>query len=148
MIDALNPAWRGEQKWPVVAAAQWNEYRARAVYHAGMLRSATNRSRYLYLRDRAAAFFRGRRAELVPRGVEGRYRALSKIWKPRLWKGQALIVCEPGRRLGAPAMGWNGVIGQLREEVVPFYRTGPLAVEKISILKEIIEKYLAQDPGA
>jgi acyl-CoA synthetase (AMP-forming)/AMP-acid ligase II/thioesterase domain-containing protein len=148
LIDALNPAWRGEQKWSVVEAARWNEYRARATYHARMLRSGTNRSRYLYLRDRAAAFFRGRRAEQVPSGVRGRHRAFSNIWKPRQWKGEALIVCEAGRRLGAPAMGWNGVIGQLREEVVPFHRTGPVEGEGVSILKEIMERYLARDRGA
>jgi thioesterase domain-containing protein/acyl carrier protein len=147
LVDALNPAWRREQKWSAVAGAQWGEHRARLAYHVGVLRSGTNRSRYLYLRDRAAAFFKGRSEHLVPSGVVGQHRALSNVWKPRPWKGQALIVREPGRRLEAPALGWNGVIRELREEVVPFYRTGPLAVERISILKGILEKYLDLTPA-
>jgi len=146
LIDALNPAWQREQKRPAVAAARWTGYRARAAYHAGMLRSGTNRARYLYLRDRVAAFFQARKEDLVPRGVAGRHHALSKAWKPRPWKGQALIVREPGRRLEAPAMGWNGVIRELREEAVPFYQTGPLAVERIAILKGILERYLDRPP--
>jgi len=142
LIDALNPAWRREQRWSTVAIARWNEYRARMACHAGALRSGTHRSRYRYLRERVVAFFQGRGQNLVPRGVEGRHRALSKVWKPRPWNGRALIVREPGRRLDAPAMGWNSVIGELREQVVPFYPTGPLAVERIAILKELLEGYL------
>lgn len=147
LIDVLNPAWRREQKWSTIAAERWSEYRARLAYHAGVLRSGTNRSRWLYLRERAAAFLKGRSEDLVPSGVVGRHRAFSKIWKPRPWNGQALIVREPGRRLDAPAMGWNGVIRELREEVVPFYQTGPMAGERIAILKDIVEKYLDHDPA-
>jgi oxalate---CoA ligase len=142
LIDALNPAWRGEQKWPAVAAARWNMYWARVAYHASVVRSGTFRTRCSYLRERASACFQGRRDGLFPRGPEERHRALSKMWTPQLWKGQALIVREPGRRLDAPALGWKGVIGELREEVIPFHQTGPLSAERVATLKDVLESFL------
>ncbi len=135
LIDALNPAWRREQGWSAAATARWNVYRARAKYHWSVLRSGTYHAGYRYLRNRAMAFFRSRRENQTRR-------TLLKTWKPRPRNGQALVVREPGRRIDAPAMGWEGVIGEVLEETVPFHQTGPLSVERMTMLKEVLERHL------
>ncbi|HTS48881.1 MAG TPA: AMP-binding protein [Bryobacteraceae bacterium] len=142
LIDAINPAWSKEQKWMVVAAARWRAYRLRAAYHMRMLRLGNAGGSLSYFRSRVAAFLRGRSEDLVPRGARGERRSIAKIWKPRRWAGQVLLVREPGRRPEAPALGWSEVVADVREEVVPFYQTGPFASERVTILKEIVERYL------
>ncbi len=145
LLDALNPAWRGEQNWRAAAAARWNMYRARLTYHAAALRTGTYRARYHYLRSRAAVTFEVRRDRLFPQAAEGRHRALTKMWTPQPWSGQALIVREPGRRLDAPSLGWEKVIGEIQEETIPFHQLGPLSAERIGTLRVLLESYLDRD---
>jgi acyl-CoA synthetase (AMP-forming)/AMP-acid ligase II/thioesterase domain-containing protein len=141
LIDALNPAWYKRQTRLRVGWALWKEFLIRFRYHAGVLRAASNRQRYEYFKARVQAFRRKRR-NMAPTAPGVWRRPIAEAWEPTPLGGPAVLVREAGRRLEAPALGWNGVFTELREEEIPFHPKGHLGEEGLGRLARMLDRHL------
>jgi len=147
LIDALNPAWEQQSSFRNVVLARYRQLRLRISGHFGALQAMKPDQRMDYLHARLHAFFRYHKELVASRvgmsGLTATNRRFMQSFHPGAWRGNALLIRVPGRRLDAPYLGWQEVIkGRLDIVDIPFDANGALTASNAEKVAAILRNRL------
>jgi acyl-CoA synthetase (AMP-forming)/AMP-acid ligase II/thioesterase domain-containing protein len=132
LIDTINPAWGATQPWPSILAARSRQWRHKLIHHYSHLGRVGPIQGLHYLAGRVNALVRNNAetaaARLsLPIAAPSFRRALLS-YRPEPLPVDTLVIRFHGRRLDAPALGWQPLLGgHLRLVDLPLEPEGALA---------------------
>ncbi len=149
MVDCLNPAWRRTRSRREILGAYLRQFRIKHAHHSARLAAMGAGDKARYLLSRVGMFFHNHSQNVAAwlgwrRHLPIAARAAMLRYSPASYRGDALLLRVPGRRLDAPLLGWQDVIaGRLEMHDLAFEPGGALAGENCERAAAFLQRRLS-----